>query len=326
MQRREFITLFGSTLVTPTLGARAQQSMPVVGFLNIALPNQMAHRVAAFNEGLKELGYVEEKNVAVEYRWAEGHLDRLPALAADLVQHRVAVIAATGGLGSAQAAQAATKSIPIVFTSGSDPVQFGLVSSLSRPGGNVTGATLISGELPGKRMGLLRELLPKTRLIAVIINSNNLDSRAEIVHIQEAARKFGFQLQIVKADSERDFEPAFATLVEQKVDALIVTTDPFFESYRDRLITLSATNRMPTIYSLREYPVSGGLISYGASISNLYRQAGVYVGRILKGEKPADLPVVQPTKFDFVVNLKTAKALRLLLPPTLLALADEVIE
>jgi putative tryptophan/tyrosine transport system substrate-binding protein len=266
IRRREFIGALGGAAAAWPLAARAQQSMPVVGFLNIALPNQMTYRVAAFNEGLKELGYVEEKNVAVEYRWAEGHLDRLPALAADLVQHRVAVIAATCGLGSAQAAQAATKSIPIVFTSGSDPVQFGFVSSLSRPGGNVTGATLISGELPGKRMGLLRELLPKTRLIAVIINSNNLDSRAEIVHIQEAARKFGFQLQIVKADSERDFEPAFATLVEQKVDALIVTTDPFFESYRDRLITLSATNRMPTIYSLREYLVSGGLISYGASI------------------------------------------------------------
>jgi putative ABC transport system substrate-binding protein len=326
MRRREFITLLGSAVATPTCGARAQQSMPVIGFLNIALPNQMAYRMAAFTEGLKELGYVEGQNVAVEYRWAKGHLDRLPALAADLVQRRVAVIAATGGLGSAQAAQAATKSIPIVFTSGSDPVQFGLVPSLSRPGGNVTGATLISGELPGKRMELLHELLPKTKLIAVIINSNNLDSRAEIAHIQEAARKFDYQLQIVKADSERDFEPAFATLVEQKVDALILTTDPFFESYRDRLITLSATNRIPTIYSVREYPVSGGLISYGASIPGLYRQAGVYVGRILRGGRPADLPVMQPTKFDLVINLKTANAFGLTVPDKLLALADEVIE
>jgi ABC-type uncharacterized transport system substrate-binding protein len=326
MRRRDFIKgIVGSGASWP-FAARAQQWVPVVGFLNIALPAQMGYRVQAFREGLKEQGYVEGQNVAIEYRWAEGHLDRLPALAADLVQRPVVVIAATGGLGSAQAAHAATTTIPIVFTSGSDPVQFGLVSSLSRPGGNITGVTLMSGELPGKRLGLLAELLPKIKLIGVIMNNNNPDNRAEVVHLQEAARKLDYQLQIVRADSESDFEPAFATLVERQVDALIVTTDPFYESHRDRLIALAASRRIPAVYSVREYADSGGLISYGASIPDLYRQAGVYVGRILRGARPADLPVMEPTKFELVINLKTAEALGLSIPPSLLVTADEVIE
>jgi putative tryptophan/tyrosine transport system substrate-binding protein len=326
LKRRKFLALLACAAVTTPFGVRAQQSVPVVGFLNIALPSQMAYRVAAFNDGLKELGYVEGQNVTIEYRWAEGRLDRLPALAADLVQRHVAVIAATGGLGSAQAAQSATKSIPIVFTSGSDPIQFGLVSSLAHPGGNITGATLMSGELPGKRLGLLGELLPKIKLIAVLVNSNNLDSKAEVVHVQEAAQKLGYQLQIVQAGRVDEFEAAFATLIEQQVDALIVTTDPFFESYRDWLIALSAKHRIPTVYSVREYAVSGGLISYGASIPDLYRQAGIYVGRILKGARPADLPVMQPTKFELVLNLKAAKTLGLTVPLIMQMTANEVIE
>jgi putative ABC transport system substrate-binding protein len=326
MRRREFITLVGGAMAGWPLTARAQQSVPVVGFLNIALPAQMAYRVQAFREGLKQQGYAEGRNVAIEYRWAEGHLDRLPALAAELVQRPVAAIAATGGLASAQAAHTATTTIPIVFTSGSDPVQFGLVSSLSRPGGNITGATLISGELPGKRMELLGQLLPKIKLIGVIMNNNNLDNRAEVVHVQEAAKKLNYQLQIVRADNESDFEPAFATLVERQVDALFVTTDPFYESHRDRLVALAASHRIPAVYSLREYADDGGLISYGASITDLYRQAGVYVGLILSGAQPADLPVMEPTKFELVINRKTATALGLTVPDKLLVAADEVIE
>ena len=328
LRRREFFTLLGGAAATwPITALAQQQTMRVIGFLNIALPTQMAYRVAAFRQGLKELGYLEGQNIAIEYRWAEGHLDRLPALAADLVRRQVAVIAATGGLGSAQAARSATTSIPIVFTSGSDPVQFGLVSSLSRPGGNVTGVTLISGELPAKRIELLGQLLAKElKRIGLLMNSNNLDSKAEVKQADEVAHTLGYQLQIVRADSEGDFEAAFATLVEQQVDALVVTTDPFFESYRDRLVALAASHRIPTIYSVRECPVSGGLVSYGASIPDLYRQAGVYVGRILRGERPANLPVMQPTKFDLVINLKTAKALNLTVPVTLLVAADEVIE
>jgi putative tryptophan/tyrosine transport system substrate-binding protein len=328
MRRRDFIKAIAGSAAAWPLAVRAQQpAMPVVGFLNIALPTQMAYRVAAFRQGLKELGYLEGQNIAIEYRWAEGHLDRLPALAADLVRRQVAVIAATGGLGSAQAARSATTSIPIVFTSGSDPVQFGLVSSLSRPGGNVTGVTLISGELPAKRIELLGQLLAKElKRIGLLINSNSLDSKAEVKQADEVARTLGYQLQIVRADSEGDFEAAFATLVEQQVDALVVTTDPFFESYRDRLVALAASHRIPTIYSVREYPDSGGLVSYGASIPDLYRQAGVYVGRILRGDRPANLPVMQPTKFDLVINLKTARALGLTVPVALLVAADEVIE
>jgi putative ABC transport system substrate-binding protein len=327
MKRRDFIALLGGGGVTWPLAAHAQQpARPVIGFLNSALPAELEYRVAAFRQGLKEIGYIEGQNVTIEYRWAEGQSDRLPALAADLVRRHVAVIAATGGVPVAQAARSETTTIPIVFTVGSDPVKLGLVSSLNRPGGNVTGVTLISHQLVPKRIELLGELIPSANVIAVIMRANNPAAEAEVRQAQDAARTLGRQIQVLRVSTERDFDLAFATLTERRADALLVTTDPFFESKRDRLVTLAARHRIPTVYALREYTVSGGLMSYGASITGLYRQAGVYVGRILRGEKAADLPVVQSSKFDLTINLRTAKALGLDVPTSLLLRADEVIE
>jgi putative ABC transport system substrate-binding protein len=326
LKRREFITLLGSAAAWP-LAARAQQpAMPVIGFINPASPAELAHRVAAFGNGLAEQGFIEGRNVVIEYRWAEGRYDQLPALATGLVNRGVTAIAATGGPAVVRAAQAATSNIPIVFTSGSDPVAAGLVASLNRPGGNVTGAGLMSANLVAKRMELLRELMPGAKSIAILANANNPSARFEVDEAEGAARVLGFQIRIERADGERDLPRAVASLAQQRADALLVATDPFFESVRGTLVALATQHAIPTIYALREYAVAGGLMSYGASITDIYRQAGVYVGRILKGEKPADLPVTQPSKFEFVLNMKTAKELRLDVPTSILLRADELIE
>jgi putative tryptophan/tyrosine transport system substrate-binding protein len=329
MKRREFITLLGSAGVASSLlwplAAGAQATMPVVGFLNGASPSELEPRVAAFRAGLAEKGYVEGRSVAIEYRWGLGHYERLPELAADLVRQRVAVIAATGGVPSVRAATTATSAIPIVFTMGADPVVFGLVGSLNRPGGNVTGITLMSGEIVSKRIALLRDLLPNAKKLAVLMNATTPASSAEVAVAERVAHTLGWQVKVLKVSSELDFEAAFQPLPRERADALLVTTDPIFESQRDRIVALAASHTIPA-YALREYALAGGLMTYGASITYVYRQAGMYVGRILNGETAADLPVMQASKFDLVVNLKTAKMLGIQFSPALLAVADEVIE
>jgi putative ABC transport system substrate-binding protein len=324
MNRRAFISLLGAAAWP--LSARAQQSVPAIGFMNPASATELAHRVAALRSGLVETGFIAGQNVAIEYRWAEGRYDRLPAMATELVQRGVVAIAATGGIATVRAAKSATATVPIVFTSGSDPVEAGLVASLNRPGGNVTGAVLISSTLVAKRIELLRELIPRADLIAVLANANNPSADFEVNEAQDAARSLGLKIHVVRVRNERDFDQAFASIVQQHPGALLVTTDPFFESLRGTLVELSARHAIPTIYALREYAVGGGLISYGASITDAYRQAGVYLGRILRGEKPADLPVVQPTKFEIVINMRTARRLALDVPASVLVRADEVIE
>jgi putative ABC transport system substrate-binding protein len=325
MRRRNFIALLGSAAVTWPLPARAQQS-PVIGFINPASPAELAYRVSAFRNGLGEVGFVEGGNVAIEYRWAQGHYEELPALASDLVKRGVAAIAATGGIAAVRAARSATADIPIVFTTGSDPVEAGLVTSLNRPGGNVTGAGLMSTKLVAKRVELLHELIPNATSIAILANAGNPSARFEIDEAESAARLLGLQIHVERTSGEQDFARAFASIAQARAGALLVATDPFFESVRGRLVALATQHAVPTIYSLREYADAGGLISYGASITDLYRQAGVYVGRILKGEKPADLPVTQSSKFECVVNMKTARAIRLDVPTSILLRADEVIE
>ena len=300
--------------------------MPVIGFLNARSPDEAASAVGAFRRGLGENGYFEGKNVTIEYRWAEGRYDRLPALAAELVGRHVAVIAATGGDPSALAAQAATATIPIVFTIGGDPVQLGLVASLNKPGGNVTGVTFITGELGAKRLEFLRQLLPNSTLVVILINPNSPPGLAEVRDEQASAPSLGFQVNALNASTESQIDTAFAAIARQRADALIVAADPFLLGQRDQLVRLAAHHAIPTIFVSREFVDAGGLMSYGADIANGYRQAGVYTCKILAGTKPADLPVMQPTKFDLVINLKTAKALGLVMPNALLVAADEVIE
>jgi putative ABC transport system substrate-binding protein len=325
MRRRDFIRLVVGVVITWRLGARAQQPTPVIGYLHSGSPSPNAHLVAAFRQGLSESGYVEGRNVAIEFRWAEGRYNELPALAADLVNRRVAVIVTQGGDPPPLAAKSATSTIPIVFTCSSDPVKLGLVDSLNRPGGNVTGVWLYTSLLGVKRLELIRQLLPANTSVAVLVNPDNPNAQIDTPQLQDAARTLGQSINFVKASTAAEIDASFATFANQRV-SLLVNTDPFFLARRDQIVALAANNRIPAIYAQREFVTAGGLISYGASLADGYRQVGVYVGRVLKGEKPADLPVMQPTSFEMAINVKVARTLGLIIPPSLLATADEVIE
>jgi len=327
VNRREFITLIGGAVAAWPRGARAQQpAMPVIGFLNSASPEAFGPYVAGFRQGLQEGGYVEGKNIAIDYRWAGGQYNKLPALAAELVSRRVSVIAATGGIPSAQSAKEATASIPIVFVTGNDPVNAGLVPNFNQPGGNITGVAFLINTLGAKRLELLRELIPAATTIGMLVNPTNPDVVPETKDMRAAADAIGRRLIVVNATTERELDQAFSVLAKEHTGALTIAGDPFFATRAQQLAELAARYSLPAIDPLREFPDVGGLMSYGTSVIDAYRQAGTYVARILRGEKPADLPVVQPTKFELVINLKTARALGLDVPPTLLAAAEEVIE
>jgi len=324
--RRKFLAALGGAAIWP-LAARAQQSvMPVIGFLSANRSDAFPNYIAAFHEGLAEGGFVEGKNVAIEFRFAEQRLERLPALAMDLVRRKVAVILTSGGDVPAMVAKGVTSTIPVVFLTGFDPVKSGLVASLNRPGGNLTGATVIAGQLVAKRLELLRELVPAARIVGVLANPNNPNADGDMAEAQTAGRALGQEIHVLLAEREQEVDAAFTTLALLKADALVLDADPLFANLRGKIIALVERRALPTVYYSREYADAGGLISYGASFTGLYRQGGIYVGRILKGAKPAELPVVQPTKFDLIINRKTAKALGLDVPSTLLARADEVIE
>jgi len=327
VRRREFITLFGGAAAVWPLAARAQQpAMPVIGYLSSTSSGPYAPFVAAFQQGLKETGYIEGQNVAIEYRWADGQFDRLSELAADLVRHQVAVIAVGGGGVTALAAKKATLTTPIVFAFGSDPVKLGLVASLNRPGGNITGVSNLAVPLAAKRLGLLCELMPKSAVVGFLLNPGSPNAAFDLPDMEAAAHALGRQLIPMNASDEREIDTAFAAFIQRHVDAVIIQAEPFLFSRRDQLIALAARHALPAMYFQREIAVAGGLISYGTDFKDANRLAGVYVGRILKGAKPADLPVAQSTKFELVINRNTAKALGIEIPPKVLALADEVIE
>jgi putative ABC transport system substrate-binding protein len=326
MRRREFIAGIGIALASSPNARSQLRPSPLIGFLSSRSPGESASVIAAFRQGLSDAGSIEGQNVAIEFRWGEGQYDRLPALATELVGRQVAVIAATGDAVSALAAKGATSTIPIVFVIGGDPVRFGLVASHNRPGGNITGVSLVSSGLGAKRLGLLHELVPNAAVIALLLNPDNPNAGPERKDVEEAGRTIGQQIVVVNATSERDFDAAFATLVRQRAGGLLVATDPFFLSQRDQLVALADRHAVPTMYQFREFATAGGLMSYGTNITGAYHQAGEYSGRILKGEKPADLPVFQQTKLELVINLKIAKTLGLTVPATLLVFADEVIE
>jgi len=327
MKRREFITLLGSAASAWPLTARAQQpTLPVIGFLSSLSSAALTGPVAAFRQGLESLGYAEGKNVAIEFRWAEGHYDQLPALATELVQKRASVIVAIGGDPPAFAAKAASTTIPLVFMVGQDPVKSGLVTSLNRPGGNATGVNLLIAETESKRVELLKELAPAASVFAAFINPKSTYAQMQSSAVTSAAHSIGQQMEIINASNELDVENAFARFVQDKIGAFLLTADPFFVYRREQIIAAAAKQQIPGMYFLREFAESGGLVSYGTSLADAYWQVGVYVGKILGGIRPADLPVIQPSKFELVINLKTAKALGLAVPPNLLAIADEVIE
>ena len=325
MKRREFIVLISGTAAL-VVSARAQQpSLPVIGYLESASQGQFADLIPAFRNGLSETGYIDGQNVRIEYRWAEGQYDRLPTLTAELVRDHATIIFTTA-LISAQAAKGVTTTVPIVFVSGPDPVQFGLVASLNRPGGNLTGITLFTSTVGAKRLQLLRELLPAATTFAFIVNPSNTRADSDVEEMETAARALGQQIIVAKAGTDRDLETAFATLAQRSIQALVIGGDPFFNGQAQQLVALASHYAIPTVYPLHEFATAGGLMSYGSSISDAYRQAGIYAGHILKGAKPADLPVMQSTKFELVINLKTARTLGVEIPPTLLARADKVIE
>ena len=327
LQRRDFITVLGGAAASWPLAAHAQQpAKPVIGFISSRSPDESAPDVAGFQQGLAQTGYVEHQNVAIEWRWAENRYERLPALAADLIAQPVAVIAAVGGPVTALAVKAATKSIPFVFISGVDPVKLGLVANFAKPGGNATGVNMFTTAVEAQRLGLLHELVPAANQIAVIVNPNSPELDSQLMDVQTAARAIGGKLSILRVGTESEFDTAFATLAQAAAQALLVTADPFFNSQRERIVTLAARHKIPAIYEARGYAVAGGLMSYGPNVPDMYRQVGVYAGQILKGVKPADLPVVQPTALELVINLKEAKAIGLDVPAQLLARADEAIE
>ena len=327
MRRRDFIKAVAGSAATWPLGARAQQpTMPVIGFIHPLSPEKVPHFVAAWHQGLGELGFVEGKNIAVEYRWAYDQYDRLPELAAELVNRKVAVIAAVGGSPSPQIVEATTRTIPIVFTSNGDPVTEGLVPSLARPGGNATGVTIFGTAAVAKRMQLLHEVVPHSSAIGFLMNPTNPNGDIELKAAQAAAGSLGKELLILAASSEAEIEVAFASMAQQRGSAILGATDTFLFGQRDRVVSAAAHYRIPAIYYVREFAEAGGLMAYGNTITETYRQAGIYIGRILKGEKPADLPVVQATKYEFLINLRTAKALDLIIPPGVMSIADEVIE